>query len=81
MNNIMKKLMEVSENMEIYYNIYKDTLNLYENTNRNYKIINNINEINNNINIIKEKKISFKIINVAISIKFIYQSYFFKRFL
>ena len=47
------KLNKVSENMEIYYNIYNDIVNNYENKNRNYELIKSINEINNN-NIIKD---------------------------
>ena len=51
--NIIKKLNKIIQNIEIYYNTYFDMINNYENIIRNYEIIQSLNEMNNNI-IIKD---------------------------
>ena len=47
-NNIIKKLKKVSENLEIYYKVYTDLITNYENKKRNNEIIHNIKELNGN---------------------------------
>ena len=52
-NEIIIKLNNVGEILEIYYKIFSDLLYNYENKNRNYELIKSINEINN-IKVFKE---------------------------
>ena len=47
---MIKMLNKVSENMEIYYKIYYDIIHKYEIENRNDELFQNINEIEKNIN-------------------------------
>ena len=66
-NNIVRKLIKVKENMTIYSKINHDIINNYDISKRNYQILQNINELKNNniMNKIKEintdKNISNKI--------------------
>ena len=50
-NEIIKMLKKISENMEIYYNINNELLNNYELQKRNYHILKNVNFIKTNIKI------------------------------
>ena len=49
-NEIINKLKIVKENMEIYYNIYKDMFDNFKY--KNYEILQNLNDINFSINLI-----------------------------
>ena len=68
--NIIKKLNEVTENLEIYFKINFDMINNYEIEDKNYQILQNINEIKNNIKlndlneIINEDNISIQFQNI-----------------
>ena len=48
--NLVQKLNEVSEKLELYYQINFDLFNNYKIENRNYYIISNLKDIKNNIN-------------------------------
>ena len=68
-NNIIKRLNKVKDNMNIYYHIFNHIFKNYEINNRNYEILQNINEINNiKIKEIKDinndSNINNKIINI-----------------
>ena len=55
--DIMKRLNNVIENMELYFKMNNDTIDLYKTENRNYQILNNIIEFQNyNKIIIKDIK-------------------------
>ena len=71
--NIINKLNDLINIMNIYYEIYNDIINNYETKNRNYSILSNIKEIDiNNNNIFEDvekinsiKGINDKIINIV----------------
>ena len=46
--NIIMKLNELNDSINIFYEIYNNIINSYENQNRNYQILQNIKEINFN---------------------------------
>ena len=52
-NNIIHKLKKVSENIEIYYQIYNNLISIYQNKKRNYELYQNLKNISNN-NILKD---------------------------
>jgi hypothetical protein len=66
-DNIIKKLNFYRENMNKYYQIYKNIMTIVDNKNRSYELLNNMIEINNNdiMNdihyIIEEKNIKNKV--------------------
>ena len=48
-SSIINKLIEIKENSETYFNIYKKIMDDFDESKRNYEILQNLNEINDNI--------------------------------